>query len=240
MAGSVRLFPQGAPPMLTVDPGTPGPNHWECNFGWIVQRIPGSTVSQVPQADINYGVGDRIQLTYTGEYLNVRSAGEPDRWGLGDSELGVKWRFYDGGDGGLQLSVFPAVEFNTPGTDSVRRGLAEPHTFDILPMEFAEGLWGFDLVAEAGHIFKTNPEDHDSWWGGFNIAHDIVKGWSLGAEIYVVTDAHIGKAERIVNIGSTVELSKHFNLLMSVGRDVSNTMGPKASLISYFGVQCLR
>jgi hypothetical protein len=232
-----RLYPQGAPPMLTVDPGTPGPNHWENNFGWIVERVPGSTVSQAPQADINYGVGERIQLTYSGAYLQVRDTGEPDRWGMSKSEFGVKWRFYDGGEGGLQLSVFPQVEFDTPGSHSARRGLVEPHTFDVLPVEFEKELWGFDVVSEVGHIFKTNPADEDSWWGGLVVGHEIVKGWTLGAEIYVVTDPHIGKAERTVDIGLTVDLCEHLSLLMSIGRDVSNTLDEKASLISYLGVQ---
>ena len=55
---------QGGPPFRTDDPETPGNRHWEINFGWIGDRNPASGAYQVPVFDINYGLGDRIQLKY--------------------------------------------------------------------------------------------------------------------------------------------------------------------------------
>ena len=45
-------------------PRHPGDRHWEINFGLVANRNPGSGVHQVPDIDMNYGLGDRIQLKH--------------------------------------------------------------------------------------------------------------------------------------------------------------------------------
>jgi hypothetical protein len=97
---------QGGPPFRTDDPETPGNRHWEINFGWIGDRNPAAGAYQVPDFDINYGLGDRIQLKYeipiAIEETRPASAtpfetAVPGQviGGLGESLLGVKWRFYE-------------------------------------------------------------------------------------------------------------------------------------------------
>jgi len=91
---------QGGPPFRTDDPETPGNKHWEINFGWIGDRNPGSGAYQVPDFDINYGLGDRIQLKYEIPIAIEETRpdeGEPGQvvGGLGESLLGIKWRFYE-------------------------------------------------------------------------------------------------------------------------------------------------
>ncbi len=97
---------QGGPPFRTDDPETPGNQHWEINFGWIGDRNPAAGAYQVPDFDINYGLGERIQLKYeipiTIEETRPQSATEADAaepghviGGIGQSLLGIKWRFYE-------------------------------------------------------------------------------------------------------------------------------------------------
>ncbi len=98
---------QGGPPFRTDDPETPGNKHWEINFGFIGQRNPASGQYQVPDFDINYGLGDRLQLKYelpiaieeTRPGGSLDPSEPPTRGqvigGLGESLMGVKWRFYE-------------------------------------------------------------------------------------------------------------------------------------------------
>lgn len=97
---------QGGPPFRTDDPETPGNKHWEINFGWIGDRNPGSGAYQVPDFDFNYGLGDRIQLKYELPIAIEETRPQPATpstlalpgqviGGLGESLLGVKWRFYE-------------------------------------------------------------------------------------------------------------------------------------------------
>ena len=54
---------QAGPPVLTNDPGTPGNSHWEINLASLQTIIRGDSTYLVPQIDLNFGVGDRMQLT---------------------------------------------------------------------------------------------------------------------------------------------------------------------------------
>src|ERR1700722_9028037 len=97
---------QGGPPFRTDDPDTPGNKHWEINFGWIGDRNPSDGAYQVPDFDINYGLGDRIQLKYELPIVIEEIRPQPAaptapaqaghvNGGLGESLLGIKWRFYE-------------------------------------------------------------------------------------------------------------------------------------------------
>jgi hypothetical protein len=103
---TAAMHAQGGPPFRTDDPETPGNKHWEINFGWIGERNPEAGAYQVPDFDINYGLGDRIQLKYeipiAIEETHVQPAtaldpAEPGQTigGIGESLLGIKWRFYE-------------------------------------------------------------------------------------------------------------------------------------------------
>jgi len=104
---------QGGPPYYTNDPGTPGNLNWEINFGYMPFLYSDQSVSYVPDVDINFGVGDRIQLTYENAWLRVKDSSSPAKFGLGQSNPGVKWRFHEGGESGLSISMFPQFFLNT-------------------------------------------------------------------------------------------------------------------------------
>ncbi|MGI4827678.1 MAG: hypothetical protein ACRYFU_05745 [Janthinobacterium lividum] len=97
---------QGGPPFRTDDPETPGNKHWEINFGWIGDRKPAAGAYEVPDFDFNYGLGDRIQLKYELPIAIEETRPQPADaaippvsgkviGGLGESLLGIKWRFYE-------------------------------------------------------------------------------------------------------------------------------------------------
>src|ERR1035438_2438432 len=99
--GSSIVLAQGGPPYYTNDPGTPGNKNWEINFGYMPFLYSGQSVAHIPDVDINFGVGDRIQLTYESAWLRVHNPSQPVKYGLGQDQLGVKWRFYDTGERGI-------------------------------------------------------------------------------------------------------------------------------------------
>ena len=97
---------QGGPPFRTDDPDTPGNKHWEINIGWIGDRNPQAGSYEVPDFDFNYGLGDRIQLKYEVPIAIEETRAQPATssqpavdgeviGGLGESLLGIKWRFYE-------------------------------------------------------------------------------------------------------------------------------------------------
>lgn len=222
--------------MITDDPGTPGNGHWEINLAWTDQQDPGSTLVGLPLLDANYGVGDRIQLNYQGSWNVLQDSGQPRESGMSDSQLAAKWRFYDAGDTGLQLSTYPRFTFVNPGSDSDRRGTADPDATFLLPFEVRRDFGVVSVNADFGRTFSAAIGDR-GWMGGLCVGREVVKGWELDAEIHATTSDRIQQSEVILNAGTRYDLSEHATLLIAVGSDARNTLGPRTSLLTYLGLQ---
>ncbi len=232
-AGGLRA--QGGPPMITDDPGTPGDKHWEINLSWTDQRTPGSTLVGLPLLDANYGVGDRLQLNYQGSWNILREADSSAESGLSASQLAVKWRFYDAGDTGLQMSTYPRVFFLNPG-DSDRRGTADPNTTFLLPVEVRKDFGVLAINVDFGHMFSAAAEDR-GWIGGLCVGREVKKGWELDAEVHLETSERMDRSEALLNLGTRYDFSEHTTLLLAAGRDLDNRLAPRVSLLTFVGIQ---
>jgi len=222
--------------MITDDPGTPGSGHWEINLAWTDQQLPGSTLVGLPLLDANYGVGDRLQLNYQGSWNILNSSGEPAQSGMSDSQVALKWRYYDAGEMGLQLSTYPRITFVNPGSDSDRRGTADPHSTFLLPFEVLRDFGSISVNADFGHIFSAS-SDERGWMGGLCVGREVVKGWELDAELHLTTSEGLRRSEAILNVGTRYDFSRHATLLLAVGSDAHDSMGPRTSLLTYAGLQ---
>jgi len=110
------------PPFLTNDPGTPGNGNWEINIAAMQTTLADVSSWQLPQLDVNYGVGERIQLTGEIPYVVVNASGQPQATGWGNANPGVKWRFFDQGEGGWQMSTFPMYQTGV-SSEAQRKGI---------------------------------------------------------------------------------------------------------------------
>ena len=90
-----RAFGQGGPPLITDDPGTPGAGKWEVIFALTLEKTGQHWLTEVPVIDINYGLGERIQLKYEISGLIADEPGSGPQGGLSNSLVGFKWRFLD-------------------------------------------------------------------------------------------------------------------------------------------------
>jgi hypothetical protein len=100
VAGTVispSAFSQGGPPFQSDDPDTPGDKQWEINVGFKGDRSLSEGSYSVPNIDINYGLGDRIQLKYELPLAvqEVRGGSSRTVSGIGNSLIGLKYRFYE-------------------------------------------------------------------------------------------------------------------------------------------------
>jgi len=221
--------------MITDDPGTPGAGKWEINVGWTTEKTSATTLYGLPLLDANYGIGDRIEMTYEAPWGVVKDQ-DGVRDGAGDSLFGVKWRFLDQGEKDWQASIYPQVTFVTPGSNSDHRGIADPGTSLLLPCEVEKDLGPVSVNFDFGHVFSSE-HDGDLWMAGVIFGKEIVKGWELDAEVHVNTSNRFGHSEWIVNTGTRIDLNERVTLMIALGQDISNQLGPKASILSYLGVQ---
>lgn len=232
------VFAQGGPPYYTNDPGTPGNKQWEINLGYMPFLYPNHSVTHTPDVDINFGVGDRIQLTFENAWLRVSDSGtsEKPKYGLGQDQLGLKWRFYENRETGFAISIFPQVSLNNPDT-SASRGITPRGASLILPIEFTKKLGPIDLNWEAG--YNLVHLGSDGYLGGIVVGHDFTESIELDAEFYAVGSFHPAVNSDTLGIGARYKIHPPFILLLMAGRSVEPARSSQPYFVGYFGLQFL-
>ena len=227
------VFGQGGPPMISDDPGTPGNGKWENNFAIIFEHRPNETSIDVPEIDLNYGVGEHIQLTLQNAPVLLKRSGRGLIGGLGSTEAAVKWRFLDEATSGLDMSMFPRVIFNVVQS-SVRRGLAEDGTRFQIPFQMAKtfGRWHADV--EVGP--RASTVGRSEWLSGIVCGFDLAKPTMLMAELRDESRMNFSRDVLTLNFGLRHEFSENYILILSMGHELRSADQPTA-LIGYFGMQ---
>jgi hypothetical protein len=186
---------QGGPPFITDDPGTPGNRQWEVNLLWTGNHNPGSSSYQLPDVDINYGLGERLQLKFELPLAAATDAHRTTRAGVGESQLGIKWRYFEHHTAGLpksdetlrfSLGTFPQLVLNNP-TSSVRRGIVETGPQYYLPVEFTARLGPLRINGEVGR-WIGNRHVSGRWGRGLIAGHEFSQNFELFGELYDLQD----------------------------------------------------
>jgi hypothetical protein len=236
LAASLPAFAQGGPPYYTNDPGTPGDLNWEINIGYMPFLYSNQSVSHTPDVDINFGVGERIQLTYENAWLRVHNPASPTAYGLGQSNPGVKWRFYDAGESGLSVSVFPQFFLNNPN-DAVHRGITPASDTFLLPVEFTRKFGPVDVDYELGYQFAH--KGPDGWITGLVIGHDFTPKLEGDMELYGQGTFHPTENQPTIDFGARYKLRPALILLLMAGRSFEPSRSNQSYFLGYFGMQFL-
>jgi hypothetical protein len=235
---SPSLEAQGGPPYYTNDPGTPGTNNWEINLGYMPFLYTDSATSHVPDVDINFGLGKRIQLTYESAWLRVKKGTGPAAYGMEQSNPGLKWRFYQNEEKGLEMSIFPQGFINNPN-HAVQRGISPPGSSFEVPIEFTKKVGPVDIDWELG--YNAVHRGPDGWIAGLAVGHDMTKKLEIDAEFYSQSTFNHSANQQTIDAGARYKLRPPFILLLMAGRSVvsSHTGSGQPYFIGYFGMQFL-
>jgi hypothetical protein len=249
------IHAQGGPPFITDDPGTPGNKHWEINFGWDADHNPGNAYYQTPDIDMNYGWGDRIQLKYELPMAVYTDPNNTTYAGLGESLLGIKWRYYEHHKAGepksdenmnFSLGTYPQASINNP-TSAVRRGIVENGPNYYIPAEFTAQIGWLALDGEVGRWFG-NQITPSRWGRGLIAGHEFNSRFELYSELYDLQDANrVGatpkQRELTLDAGGrqTLDRTGHVRLLFMGGRGIQavTRQNSEPNWIAYLGVQFL-
>ncbi len=255
LAAAALTRAQGGPPFITDEPGTPGNRNWEINIGWIGAHNPGHGDYQLPDLDINYGLGDRVQIRYNVPLALVEDENRTTLAGVGASFPGVKVRLYERHRGGepksdenlnFSLGTYPQVLINNP-TSAVRRGLVETGPQYYLPVEAAWKLGPLAFNGEVGHWFG-NRHVPDRWVRGLLLGHKFSDRFEFYGEMYDLQDANRvdgAPKQRSFTAGiggrQTLDRAGHLRLLFLAGRSLQSAVktNNEPDWIAYTGVQVL-
>ncbi|HMM78832.1 MAG TPA: hypothetical protein PKC65_02300 [Pyrinomonadaceae bacterium] len=225
-------FSQGGPPMITDDTETVPRGHFEINTAFTLERGFDTRLFSTPLLDINYGLSRNTQLKVEIPWLVLHRNGQLGIQGLGNTNIGVRWRFRDDDKKHrVAMSIYPQFEFNNPSS-SVRRGVVDKGPEFLMPMQWQTKIGKFAVGGDVGYRLKRGPDE---------IIYGLIVGKQFRS-LELMSEIHgtgpkqqLGKSQIAFNLGSRAKLSNHLTLLLSGGRSIRPGYDPR--FIGYAGLR---
>jgi hypothetical protein len=226
-----------SPPFGIDDPETPGCKTWEVNLIISGDLAKDSKSFDLPVVDLNYGIGENLEISLETPYMYLKNDQENSLYGVGKTEVGIKWLFYKNESTGTSVSINPKIEFNPMGDNaaSVHTGLIDPgHTISIpllMSQKISETKNGDIIVILNLGYNKTNTSTTSSSISagagiGFPIAHNLALITDIEAEegIYNNFDRNRDKLIK-ANVGFMKPINKNLSLYGAVGKSIVSSDG---------------
>jgi len=204
------------PPYVTDDPEPVEFRHWEFYLATQHSITRAAASGTAPHVEVNYGAWPGLQLHMIAPLAYARPSGGPTFYGVGDIEVGAKFRFIDEGRWWPMVGTFPQFELPT-GDASSGLGTGHLHVFIPLWLQKSFGPW----TTYGGGGFWVNPGAGNRNYGfvGWLLQRRLSQLATLGTEIFYTTPNQVGgDASLRFNLGLVLDLTEHHHLLLSAGR----------------------
>ena len=220
------------PPFFTDDPEPVDLRHNEFYVFGTLDRAGNASAIAGPAIEYNRGIAPNMQFHLVLPMAwNVPAQGATAT-GLGDTELGIKYRFVNADDGSWQIGIFPMIEL---ATGSARRGLGNGRTWYRLPLwvQKTVGAWTFD--GGGGVVVNRAPGMYDAAFGGALAQYTLSPRWTLGAELFRQNALAADQpGYTLLNFGGYLNFTQNFSLLFSAGGSVAGARHTVAYLGLYW------
>jgi hypothetical protein len=215
------------PPFNTDDPEPVEYKHWEFYVANQYSNDKDGVSATAPLFEVNYGVLPNLQLHLLIPFGYNTPRGGPTIYGLGDLEVGVKYRFIQETESCPMVGAFPIL--HVPTGDS-GRGLGNGYTQLYLPLWFQKRWGPWQSYGGGGYWINPGPGNTNYWWVGWQAQRDITEWLTIGAELFYNTPTTTGGNHQLgYNIGGLVNLNENHHLIFSAGTDIHGQ-----NLFSYY------
>ena len=206
------------PPFTTDDPEPVEYQHWEVYLASQIAHDKDGWSGTSPHLEVNYGAVPNLQLHLIAPVSFVAPSHEAARFGYGDTELGVKYRFLEETDHLPQIGTFPLLEVPTGQRE---RGLGNGHEQIFLPLWLQKSFEPWTTYGGAGYWVNPGKGNRNWWYTGWLLQRELTPGLTVGAEIFHETASESGgSSDSKFNIGVIYDFSDFYHLLLSGGRTV--------------------
>jgi hypothetical protein len=204
------------PPFFTDDPETVEPEHWEVYLASQGKSVRHHINTTAPHIEVNYGACKNVQLHLVTTFSYDHPGGNASsHYGVGDTELGVKWRFWEETPLIPQIGIFPLVE---APTGSRERGLGNGQTQVFLPLWMQKAFGKWSTYGGGGYWINPGSGNRNYWFAGWQGQREISEELTLGAEVYHAgASQRPGRSSTGFNVGGSVNFTKVHHLLFSGG-----------------------
>ena len=206
------------PPYVTDDPEPVELHHWELYLASQHTVTRDDASGTAPHVELNYGVLPGLQLHVIAPLAYARPSGGPTSYGVGDLELGAKYRLVGEGRTRPMVGVFPLLEL--PAGDA-SRGLGAGHLQVFIPLWLQKSFGPWTTYGGGGFWLNPGEGNRNYWLAGWLVQRRLSDLATLGSEVYYTTPDQIdGRAGLRFNLGLVLDLSEHHHLLLSAGRSL--------------------
>ena len=220
------------PPFITDDPEPVDLHHWEVYAFSAATQVKGDFGGTMAGTEVNYGAAPNLQLHLIVPLAFDAPGGGPTQTGIGDIELGMKYRFYDSDK--LQIGVFPLLE--VPTGDS-KLGLGSGYAREYFPIWVQKDFGRWTTYGGGGYWNNPGPGNQNYWFAGWLLQRQVTDNLALGAELFHQTaDTIGGRGTTGFNAGGVYDFNDHDHLLFSAGRGLQNAQ-PANEFSYYFAIQ---
>jgi hypothetical protein len=189
----------------------------------------------LPALEYNTSPVEDIHLHIMVPYLNGLPYDGPNQHGLGDVELGVKFRFVHETDRRPQVGIFPMLELPTGNSD---KGLGNGRTWWTFPVWVQKSFGPWTTYGGGGRAFNSAPGMRNYSFGGWLLQRSITDKLILGGEIFAQGAASVDSSHStFLNIGgyyNDIKLCGGCSLLFRAGHSVAGESHSEAYLGLYW------
>jgi hypothetical protein len=214
------------PPFQTDDPEPVEYHHFEMYAFTLVDSTgsAGGTVLAAPAYEVNYGAAPNLQLHLVVPMTTVfQPMNEPTNFGIGDTELGFKYRFVPETKHVPQIGIFPFFEFPTGNSE---RALGVGKTWYRMPV-WLQKSWGpeerkWTTYGGAGYTIVPQDGYSNFPFAGWLVQRDLSKKLTLGTELFGhgATSPDAARSSTLLDLGGIYEFKEGFDLLFCGGRAI--------------------
>jgi hypothetical protein len=213
---------EAGPPFRTDDPEPVDYQHWEVYGFSAATHAEGDTAGVLPGVEINYGVIPDVQLHVIAPVAFDKPRGSGTKFGYGDTELGVKYRFIQEDENGWRpmVGIFPLIEVPT---GNASRGLGTDHAQEFIPIWLQKGFGKWLTYGGGGYWFNPGVNAKNFWFVGWLLQYQVTDALALGGEVFHQTaDTNRGKDTTGFNLGGVFDITDNHHILFSAGRGIKN------------------
>jgi len=207
-------------PYTTDDPDTLEPGHDEFYLASQQIKTENGRTGSLPHFELNYGLMPDVQLhALVPLNFSETSAGQRT-YGLGDAEIGVKYRLLQETDTRPMVGIYPIL---VSAGGNANKSLGNGASQIYLPV-WLQKRWGdWQSNAGVGYWINHAPVAENHWFAGWQLQRDLSEQLTVGGELFHTTEQQHGQgASTGFNLGATYNLDEHNHLMFSVGRALVN------------------
>lgn len=223
------------PPFMTDDPEPLKYGHSEAYVFSTVDKGPDGNTVTMPAFEFNHSPAPDWHLHVMVPFIDLRSSGGTHAFGLGDIELGAKYRFVHETNNRPQIGIFPMLELPTGDADV---GLGNGRAWETFPV-WLQKSWGpWTTYGGGGRTFNSAPDMRDYNFGGWLLQRAVTDNLILGGEVfYQGAQRQDGHESTFLNVGgyyNGIQACDNCSVLFRVGNTVAGEVHHEGYLGLYW------